>query len=143
MTMNRITKEQAQVFAAYDGKGVVCWYELAANVSPVIGSGREDALEWLRDLSLDLLDARERLEDAEKALAIIERDIVDVGVRSLNRERFVNTLRCALTEIKNYAITSMNGPNHRPMPARLVLSACNDALARTRAAILKAEGGAK
>jgi hypothetical protein len=37
--------------------------ELAANVSPVIGNRRKDALEWLRDLSIDLLEAREKLED--------------------------------------------------------------------------------
>ena len=66
MNEQRVTDAQAKVFAGYDADGLA-WY----TADPALREKRDELtgermaeFEWLRELSLDLLDARSALREA-------------------------------------------------------------------------------
>jgi hypothetical protein len=67
----RVTDEQAAVFAAYDEQdAATVWYRLDPTLEGRAETdSRNDEFEWLRDLALDLLSARESLAATKSALA--------------------------------------------------------------------------
>jgi hypothetical protein len=63
----RVTDDQARTFAAYDGEEGTEWYDADPSLlNSTEGEGEAGILQrdeflWLRDLALDLLDARARV----------------------------------------------------------------------------------
>ena len=71
----RVTDEQAKIFAAYvEDEADTVWYRAEPKLLEQAQSedSRADEFAWLRDLALDLLDCRESLRLAEERSARLQ-----------------------------------------------------------------------
>ena len=86
--MQRVTDEQAAVFAAYVPEGKV-WYEADPSLLKQRGDDAEefppdrerDEFIWLRDLALDLQDERREHADCEADYVALARTLKEVQNR--------------------------------------------------------------